>query len=85
MHFSFSTVAVLLSMVPWEVNAGLLAYGLCQTGCNCLAVACYSAAGATFGTVVASPAAPVAILACNAALGKCSAACATTALIAPTP
>ena len=54
-------------------------------GCNALAVACYSGAGATFGTIVAAVAAPPAILACNAALGTCSAACATVALLAPTP
>ncbi|KAE9160689.1 hypothetical protein PF004_g31089, partial [Phytophthora fragariae] len=29
-----------------EANAGLLAYGICQTGCNALAVACYTAAAA---------------------------------------
>lgn len=32
---------------------GLLSYGMCQTGCNAVAVACYTAAGATFGTVTA--------------------------------
>ena len=54
-------------------------------GCNTVAVACYAAAGAIFGTVVAAPAAPPALLGCNAALGTCSAACATVALFAPTP
>ncbi|KAG3199231.1 hypothetical protein PC128_g5441 [Phytophthora cactorum] len=34
-----------------EVNAGPLAYGICQTGCNAVAAACYAAAGAVFGTV----------------------------------
>ncbi|KAJ7359841.1 hypothetical protein DFH08DRAFT_952947 [Mycena albidolilacea] len=67
------------------VEAGPLAYGLCQTGCNSLAVACYAGAGLTFGTVVAAPAAPAAALACNAALGTCCATCATVALFAPTP
>ncbi|KAH6902114.1 hypothetical protein BKA70DRAFT_1307299 [Coprinopsis sp. MPI-PUGE-AT-0042] len=67
-----------------QVNAGLIAYGICQTGCNALAVACYAAAGFTFGTV-AAPAAPAAIVACNSALGTCSAACAAVALCAPTP
>ncbi|KAL4252652.1 Zygote-specific protein [Abortiporus biennis] len=66
-------------------HAGLIAYGICQTGCNTLAVACYASAGFTFGTVVASALAPPAILACNAALGTCSAACASVALLAPTP
>jgi hypothetical protein len=47
-------------------------------------MACYAAAGFTFGTI-AFAAAPPAILACNTALGTCSAACATVALLAPTP
>jgi hypothetical protein len=55
------------------------------TGCNTVAVACYTAAGFTFGTVVAAPLTPVVILGCNTALGTCSAACATVALFAPTP
>jgi len=55
------------------------------TGCNTVAVACYAAAGATFGTVVAAAAAPAVILGCNAALGTCSATCATVALFAPIP
>ncbi|KAH9479935.1 hypothetical protein JR316_0008532 [Psilocybe cubensis] len=66
-------------------SAGPIAYGICQTGCNTVAVACYAAAGLTFGTVVAAPAAPAAAIAYNAALGTCSAACATVALLAPTP
>ncbi|KAF8869836.1 hypothetical protein BD779DRAFT_640049 [Infundibulicybe gibba] len=45
---------------------GPVAYGICQTGCNSLAVACYAAAGFTFGTVIAAPATPAVILACNA-------------------
>ncbi|KIK03653.1 hypothetical protein K443DRAFT_94727 [Laccaria amethystina LaAM-08-1] len=68
-----------------NVNAGPLAYGLCQTGCNTVAVACYAAAGFTFGTVIAAAATPAAILGCNAALGTCSATCATLVLFAPTP
>ncbi|TFL02353.1 hypothetical protein BDV98DRAFT_565686 [Pterulicium gracile] len=68
-----------------SAHAGLIAYGLCQTGCNTLAVACYSAAGFTFGTVVAAAATPAVLVACNTGLGTCSAACAATALIAPIP
>ncbi|KAH6901375.1 hypothetical protein BKA70DRAFT_1307268 [Coprinopsis sp. MPI-PUGE-AT-0042] len=67
-----------------QVNAGLIMYGICQTGCNTVAVACYAAAGFTFGTI-AAPVAPAAIVACNGALGTCSAACATVGLFAPTP
>ena len=55
------------------------------TGCNTVAVACYAGAGFTFGTVTAGVGVPAAILACNAALGTCSSACATVALFAPTP
>jgi len=58
---------------------------LLLAGCNTLAVACYAAAGLTFGTVVAAAAAPAAAMGCNAALGTCSATCATVALLAPTP
>jgi hypothetical protein len=53
-------------------------------GCNTVAAACYAAAGFTFGTI-AAPTAPAALVACNAALGTCSATCATVALLAPTP
>lgn len=65
------------------VQAGPIAYGICQAGCAALVVTCYSAAGATFGTVVASAAAPAAVLACNSAFGACSAKCAVAVLIAP--
>ena len=63
--------------------------GICADGsflgCNAVAVACYAGAGFTFGTVTAGVGIPAAIVACNAALGTCSAACATVALFAPTP
>ncbi|OBZ67204.1 hypothetical protein A0H81_13007 [Grifola frondosa] len=48
-----------------SANAGLLAYGICQSGCNALAVACYAGAGFTFGTVTAGVGTPAAILACK--------------------
>ncbi|KAG7446823.1 uncharacterized protein BT62DRAFT_931391 [Guyanagaster necrorhizus] len=80
----FAFLATSLALAP-QAHAGPIAYGICQTGCNGMAVACYAAAGFTFGTVIAAPAAPAAILACNAALGTCSTACATVALLAPTP
>ncbi|KAJ7230375.1 hypothetical protein GGX14DRAFT_583007 [Mycena pura] len=81
---AFKVLAIAVSAFP-VVMGGPIAYGLCQTGCNVMAVACYAAAGFTFGTVVAAPAAPVAVLGCNAALGTCAATCATVALLAPTP
>ncbi|THH27703.1 hypothetical protein EUX98_g6480 [Antrodiella citrinella] len=84
MKFSALSALAVLATTPF-VAGGPIAYGICQTGCNTLAVACYAAAGFTFGTVIAAPAAPAAILACNAGLGTCSAACATIGLFAPTP
>jgi len=47
-------------------------------------VACYAAAGFTFGTVTVGVGTPTVILACNAAFGNCSATCAAL-LLAPTP
>jgi len=80
-----SILRVCLTMlVLMGADGGPLAYGICQTGCNSLAVACYAAAGATFGTVTAGAGVPAAILACNAALGTCMAAC-VAAGFAPTP
>jgi len=66
------------------IEAGPAAYGICQAGCAAVVVACYAAAGSVFGTVTAGVGAPAAILACNIAFGKCSAACAAVALM-PTP
>lgn len=43
------TFAVYFFLLFSTVYAGPLAYGICQTGCNALAVACYAAAGTTFG------------------------------------
>ncbi|KAF9461010.1 hypothetical protein BDZ94DRAFT_1168462, partial [Collybia nuda] len=67
-----------------SAQAGPLLYGVCQTDCNALAVSCYAATGFTFGTVIATPAVPAVILACNASLGTCSAACVAVTLLAPT-
>ncbi|KAI8094960.1 uncharacterized protein B0P05DRAFT_524115 [Gilbertella persicaria] len=66
------------------VHAGPALYGLCQTGCNTLVVACYAAAGFVFGTITAGAGTPLVILGCNSAQGVCMAACAA-ALLAPTP
>ena len=67
-----------------NIEAGLMPYGICQAGCAALVVACYSAAGAVFGTVTAGAGVAPALLACNVAFGKCSAACAA-AILLPTP
>ncbi|KAF9042500.1 hypothetical protein BJ165DRAFT_268954 [Panaeolus papilionaceus] len=79
---TFTSAALLAMALLPTVNAGLITYGLCQTGCNTLAVACYAAAGFTFGTI-AAPLAPPAIVACNGALGTCSATCAAITLLSP--
>lgn len=74
---------LLASLGPQQGDAllfGLLGYGTCQSGCNAVAVACYAAAGFTFGTVTAGAGVPPAIAACNTALGTCMAACAVVAL-----
>ena len=74
----------LLATLPMFAESGLIAYGVCQTGCNALAVACYAAAGFTFGVATAGVAIPASIVACNTALGVCMAACAPV-ILAPTP
>ena len=66
------------------VSAGFAAYGICQSGCNALVVACYGAAGYTFGTVTAGVGIPAVIATCNSQLGVCMAAC-VVAGCAPTP
>lgn len=86
MRFSnhYTTLSLMAAAIfAGQAQAGPLAYGLCQIGCNTAVVACYTAAGFTFGAVAAVAATP-AILACNAAQGACSAACAAMALT-PTP
>ncbi|KAG2353322.1 cysteine-rich protein [Suillus spraguei] len=82
---NFKSLALLLTVAaaPQAVMGGPLAYGICQTGCNCLAVACYAGAGFTFGVPIPGST-PAAIMACNAGLGTCMAACAAIALT-PTP
>lgn len=75
---------LILILLPLLTDAGLLAYGICQTGCNACVVACYAAAGFTFGTVTAGAAVPAALIACNAAQGVCMAACVAAGL-SPTP
>ena len=62
-----------------SVLASPVAYGVCQAGCSAVVVACYTAAGCTFGTVLAAGA-PAAIIGCNSAYGTCQAACAAVLL-----
>lgn len=61
---------------PVQVMGGPAAYGICQTGCNAVTVACYASAGVVFG--VGS------VVVCNIAQGTCMAACVAAGL-SPTP
>ncbi|RKU46238.1 hypothetical protein DL546_005261 [Coniochaeta pulveracea] len=63
--------------------AGPLAYGMCQAGCSGIVMACYAAAGFTWGATLGATA-PASILLCNSSYGSCQAVCAAIAL-APTP
>ena len=67
-----------------KAEAGLAAYGICQSGCNAVWVACVAAAGGTAGVSTGGVGVPPVILACNSANGICMAAC-IAALAAPTP
>ena len=81
MHFrALLLTALALTHVTY---AGPAAYGICQAGCAAVVMACYSAAGFTWGATL-GVSAPASILACNAAFGTCQGACAV-AFIAPTP
>ncbi|KAJ5776746.1 uncharacterized protein N7511_001757 [Penicillium nucicola] len=71
----------LLLFIPF-VFAGPAAYGICQAGCAAVVMACYSAAGFTWGATMGASA-PASVLVCNSAFGTCQAACAA-ALLAPT-
>ena len=61
-------------------QSGPLAYGICQTGCNTVWVACVAAAGGIAGVSTGGLGVPAAILACNAAQGACMAACVAAGL-----
>ncbi|KAF9951023.1 hypothetical protein BGZ72_007357 [Mortierella alpina] len=80
--YPYSLIALLAILTKSE--AGPAAYGICQTGCNGLAVACYGAGGFVFGTVTAGAGIPAAVVACNVGLGACMAGCVLAGL-APTP
>jgi hypothetical protein len=75
---------LILSVMVGTIRAGPVAYGICQTGCNSVAVACYAAAGFTMGTVTAGFGVPAAVAACNSSLGTCMVCC-VAAGFAPTP
>ncbi|KAE8144257.1 hypothetical protein BDV25DRAFT_145813 [Aspergillus avenaceus] len=73
---------ILTPLLAYNAFAGPAAYGVCQAGCSAVVMACYSAAGFTWGATLGASA-PASIIACNGAYGTCQAACAAT-LLAPT-
>ena len=82
MSKSLLLLVICLSMIPMNQCGilGLAGYGICQTGCNTVWVACVSAAGGVAGVSTGGLGVPAAILACNAAQGVCMAGCAGLAL-----
>uniref|UniRef100_T1JSV1 Cysteine-rich protein n=1 Tax=Tetranychus urticae TaxID=32264 RepID=T1JSV1_TETUR len=71
---TFINFLLISFMLVSFIEAGPAAYGICQTGCNAAAVACYAAAGATMG-VTFGASAPPAVLACSTAQGFCMTMC----------
>lgn len=59
-----------------DVSAGPAAYGMCHAGCASIVMACYSAAGFTWGATM-GVSAPASMITCNSAFGTCPAACAS--------
>ncbi|KAH8691071.1 hypothetical protein GQ44DRAFT_720093 [Phaeosphaeriaceae sp. PMI808] len=80
---SFSIIIIDCLVLARSASAGPAAYGICQAGCSAVVMACYTAAGFTWGATLGASA-PATIIGCNAAFGTCQAACAAT-LLAPTP
>jgi len=72
----------LMLTLPALSTAGPVGYGICQAGCSGVVMACYGAAGFTWGATLGATA-PASIIACNSAFGACQAACAAV-LLAPT-
>ncbi|KAF2218680.1 hypothetical protein BDZ85DRAFT_180405, partial [Elsinoe ampelina] len=70
-------------VLPGLAQAGPAAYGVCQAGCAGIVMACYAAAGFTWGATLGATA-PASIIACNTTFGACQATCAAL-LLAPTP
>ena len=75
MNRALTLIIIAIVLLASPAKAGFVAYGICQSGCNAGAVACYAAAGYVFGTVTAGAGIPAVITGCNAALGTCMTAC----------
>jgi hypothetical protein len=70
MSFTVRNLSILLTILflfSDLASAGLLAMGICYTGCNVVWGACVAAAGGVAGVSTGGLAVPPAILACNAA------------------
>lgn len=80
---TISTTAAALFVMAATTDAGPVGYAICQAGCASIVMACYSAAGFTWGATLGATA-PATVIACNAAYATCQAACAAVALV-PTP
>ncbi|EMD86660.1 hypothetical protein COCC4DRAFT_33164 [Bipolaris maydis ATCC 48331] len=76
-------IAIITLALASPASAGPAAYGVCQAGCSAIVMACYSAAGFTWGATLGASA-PASIIACNTAFGTCQAACAAV-ILTPTP
>jgi hypothetical protein len=64
-------------------KAGLITYGICQSGCNALWVACVTGAGGVAGVTTGGTVVIPAVAACCKAQGVCMSACAVVALANP--
>ena len=71
---------VALGLLATGCEAGPLAYGICQSGCNAVWVACVAGAGGTAGVTTGGAGVPAAVLACNGAQGVCMAGCVAAGL-----
>ena len=83
MLFPLSLLLALTFSFPNPSLAGPAAYGICQAGCSGVVMACYAAAGFTWGATLGATA-PASVIACNTSYGACQATCAAV-LLAPTP
>ncbi|KAF2130492.1 hypothetical protein P153DRAFT_366077 [Dothidotthia symphoricarpi CBS 119687] len=79
---TLTTLTAMLALIPCA-TAGPIGYAICQAGCSSVVMACYAAAGFTWGATLGATA-PASIVACNTAFGTCQAACATV-LLGPLP
>jgi len=77
---NFITTALAILIFATTASAGPIGYAICQGGCAGVVMACYSAAGFTWGATLGATA-PATVLACNAAYGTCQAACAAVLLV----